>query len=286
MNRPSKHIHADGFPSLSAFIASDRDNTAAIFKRFRRLAARNLLLLQSELAELEAKLDAFDQQDQESLESLQTLRNWEDYKAKNDHDSERIKLLLDVRAKMNEYREALISESAISLLPPPDRRTLKAFRTNFFHGPPGDGRSFPMLGGYSSSLYDDTEDLVVLHTSEPPDRLTTFVQDYFGYLFTEKAGHGDIVSPLVGYASGKRIAMFISILSIVLAALLLVGAILILHRTESEDLKLGLVALFTIIFAATIGLLTNARKAEVFGATAAYAAVLVVFVSGDIGSAS
>ena len=31
------------------------------------------------------------------------------------------------------------------------------------------------------------------------------------------------------------------------------------------------------------GLLTSARRAEVFGATAAYAAVLVVYVSGSLG---
>jgi hypothetical protein len=40
-----------------------------------------------------------------------------------------------------------------------------------------------MLGGHSSDLYDDPDDLVVLHTAEPPDRLTMFVQDYFGFLF-------------------------------------------------------------------------------------------------------
>jgi len=34
---------------------------------------------------------------------------------------------------------------------------------------------------------------------------------------------------------------------------------------------------------AAIGLLTNARRAKLFGSTAAYAAVLVVFVSGNLG---
>jgi hypothetical protein len=48
-------------------------------------------------------------------------------------------------------------------------------------------------------------------------------------------------------------------------------------------LRLGMVAMFTAIFAAVIGLLTNARRAEIFGSTAAYAAVLVVFVSGNLG---
>jgi hypothetical protein len=46
---------------------------------------------------------------------------------------------------------------------------------------------------------------------------------------------------------------------------------------------LGLLTVFTLLFAGSIGLLTNARRAEVFAATAAYAAVLVVFVSGDLG---
>lgn len=45
-----------------------------------------------------------------------------------------------------------------------------------------------MLGGYGSSLFDDPDDLLVLHTREPPDKLTMFVQDYFGYLFEVRSG--------------------------------------------------------------------------------------------------
>lgn len=119
----------------------------------------------------------------------------------------------------------------------------------------------------------------------------------------------------VGYASGDKIAAFISYLSTMLATLLLVGAILVLYKVSNNDLRLGLIALFTVVFAASVGLLTNASMAEVFGATAAsvipsgnqtvvylngdaersglggmlltddsYAAVLVVFVSGNLTS--
>jgi tetraacyldisaccharide-1-P 4'-kinase len=49
-------------------------------------------------------------------------------------------------------------------------------------------------------------------------------------------------------------------------------------------MKLGWIALFTLLFAGAIPLVTNARRAEVFAACAAYAAVLVVFVSGNIGA--
>jgi hypothetical protein len=45
-----------------------------------------------------------------------------------------------------------------------------------------------------------------------------------------------------------------------------------------------MVALFTFLFATFVALLTNARRSEVFGATAAYAAVLVVYVSAGVGS--
>ncbi|KAH7276031.1 hypothetical protein B0J15DRAFT_476441 [Fusarium solani] len=277
--------YVDGFPSLANFIASDRDGTSTIFKRFNRLAARNLLLLQSELAELEAKLDEYDREDNgRGMEVLQSLRNWEEYKARNDKDSDRMKLLDKIRITLKDYREAMIFESTLATIPPPDRKTIKAFRNNFFHKGPERVEGWPMLGGHSSSLYDDPDDLVVLHTAEPPDRLTMFVQGYFGFLFKDEDHRKATTSSSVGYASGKRISAFISYLSTLLAALLLIGAIVVLYNIKTDDLKLGLIALFTIIFAASVGLLTNARRAEVFGATAAYAAVLVVFVSGDLGN--
>lgn len=50
------HSSLLGYPSLARFIASDSDRTSLVFRRFDRLAARNLLYLQSELAELEGKL--------------------------------------------------------------------------------------------------------------------------------------------------------------------------------------------------------------------------------------
>lgn len=73
----------------------------------------------------------------------------------------------------------------------------------------------------------------------------------------------------IGYACANRIATFISYLSTILATLLLVGAILVLYKVNSNDVRLELIALFTVIFAGSVGLLTNGSMAEVFGATAA-----------------
>ena len=70
--------YVKGYPSLAAFIASDRDKSTAIYRRFDRLSARNLLYMQSELVELEARQDAFDADDsQGTLEAKDSARNWQ-----------------------------------------------------------------------------------------------------------------------------------------------------------------------------------------------------------------
>lgn len=72
--------------------------------------------------------------------------------------------------------------------------------------------------------------------------------------------------------------------AVVLAASLLEGAIVSLYMVTNPNIQLGLIAVFTSLFAATLALLTNAKLAEMFAATAAYAAVLVVFISGNLGN--
>ena len=90
-----------------------------------------------------------------------------------------------------------------------------------------------------------------------------------------------------------------STISALIAAFLLIGAMIALYYAKKGGVKLGLVAIFTILFAASVGGLTNSRRQDVYASTAAYAdsyrlfyranadsaryaAVLVVFISGNI----
>ncbi|KAJ8106301.1 hypothetical protein OPT61_g9625 [Boeremia exigua] len=267
-----------GYPSLAAFIASDPDGTTAIFKRFNRLAARHLLHLQSQLAELQAEQDALDREDAlGSLEVKQHSRNWADFTkaAAYDPRQKRRKELCDeIGLVLKSYREALLSESQLASLPSPTKRTLEAFRYRFFNC--GAGTPYPTLGGHSRALFNEIDDLVVLKV-EDRDRLTAFLQDHCLRLFSVGKDQDGIV-----YASDHRIAQTVTLLSTFNAAALLVGAIVMLYAISSEKIKLGVIALFTALFAANVGILTNARRAELFAATAGYVAVLVVFVSGSI----
>ena len=76
------------------------------------------------------------------------------------------------------------------------------------------------------------------------------------------------------HVAGHRIQRAGAVISVVLSVLLLIGGMvcLMLVSHRSFGLRLGTIILFTLMFAGVVGLLTNARRAEMFGSSAAYVA--------------
>ncbi|KAF2496386.1 hypothetical protein BU16DRAFT_509404 [Lophium mytilinum] len=273
-----KSYYLNGYPSLAHFIASDRDKSTVVFRRFDRLSARNLLCLQSELAELEAKQDAADQADAlGDIATKQNARNWEQVRQRakdGGREIERVQLAIEIREKLKEYREALMFESTLLSLAPPSQRVLQALRIKFQNITPDDPEGWPTLGGASSNIYDDGNDLVALRTAPHQDRMTTFVRDRLGIFFTARCRSDPIIQDrpadgLTAYVSETKVTIFVTILSTIMSAILLVGAIVSLYIVTSQKARLGMIGGFTVLFAVTLVLLTNARRAEVFGASAA-----------------
>jgi hypothetical protein len=116
--------YISGFGDLAKFIASDHDGDTAIFRRFDSLSSRNLLYLQSELAELECLQRQYDEED--ARDSLQadlsavinsTSRDWSSFdQGANDPNSpvrerlkKRMELVVAIREKLKEYR--MLSQS-------------------------------------------------------------------------------------------------------------------------------------------------------------------------------
>ncbi|KAH7348793.1 hypothetical protein BKA65DRAFT_383893, partial [Rhexocercosporidium sp. MPI-PUGE-AT-0058] len=83
------------------------------------------------------------------------------------------------------------------------------------------------------------------------------------------------------YFSEGRIQFAGNVISTIFCAILLLGAMAVLSVLDRQrwKLRLGMVSLFTSLFAFMVDLLKNARRAEIFASTAAYAAVLVVYIS-------
>jgi hypothetical protein len=157
----------------------------------------------------------------------------------------------------------MIFESTLIRLPKPPKKTLRAFRTKFIKV----GRTktaHPVLGGRIGTLLDNENDLVSLSVPEEQDRLTSFARDYLAFLFQTGPRDGKVV-----YVSDTRIGHFVAWLSVFIAAVLLIGAVVGLYVVQSPNARLAMIAAFTVAFAAGVGLLTNARRAELFAATAA-----------------
>jgi hypothetical protein len=69
----------DGYPALANWIARDPDGDTYVFRKFDRLAARNILHLQARLIDPEHDIDEIDEQARNSNDSNSELssRRWE-----------------------------------------------------------------------------------------------------------------------------------------------------------------------------------------------------------------
>ncbi|KIX03004.1 uncharacterized protein Z518_06554 [Rhinocladiella mackenziei CBS 650.93] len=277
---------AVGFASLASAMVRCKDHSMMIYNRFDHLSTRNLLYLQSELAALQRQQDDFDREDffDAQTDTRNIARSWEAFesaaKIQGTRAAKRMALVRKIRSKIKEYKEAVLLDADVLALRRPSKQTFRAFDQVFMNA--NEGR-FPTLGGSSSALYNDRHDISALARPLEEDRLTSFLRKHCLLLFLER--YPDRDSRLV-YVSTRRIAVVVGLINVLLAAAFLFGAIYNLYYVDQEKIKLRLIAGYTTAFALCISLVTNAKRSEIFGACAAYAAVLVVFVSGSLGSDS
>lgn len=138
-------------------------------------------------------------------------------------------------------------------------------------------------------FFEDESDFVALRPAQGEDRLSQFLTDHCNWMFEVSAPTYIVMFSLtlsqkkrdpsrqpwdgVRYGPETRIAKAVGFISVVVAAILLIGAIMSLYFIKNPGWRLGLVAFWTSLFSLSVSILSTARRAEVFGAGAAYAAV-------------
>ncbi|KAF2014522.1 hypothetical protein BU24DRAFT_423448 [Aaosphaeria arxii CBS 175.79] len=287
-----------GFPSLSTFMSHNAQCESFIFKRFDRLAARNLLYMQSELAALEARLDELDAEDAldpRGSEAKRSARMWEEFErlgGGSDGDGsprmrERWEVVMKIRSTLREYHETLLLQSRIAALEPPSAQVLEGFNAEFGATPAN--RS---LLGASKNIYDAEDedkvrDLAQLYSTERRDPVSAFLVKYMLRWLHKKpeASSQSVAHSRLTYVHTPRLDALVELFYAILSVSLLLGAILGLYFVHSPAWRIVVIALFTLVFAASAAFLSDGRRLAVFGASAAYAAVLVVFVSGEMDGA-
>ncbi|KFY32813.1 hypothetical protein V495_08702, partial [Pseudogymnoascus sp. VKM F-4514 (FW-929)] len=278
----------NGFPRVARKLNSDPDKTTTIFRRFDRLSARNLLLLEAELAELEARQDCLDEEDRKSLseEVRRCHADWNTFEGfamgrdsngdpTNPGQAEKLDLALKIREKLKEYHEALAVHQTLLNSKPPAATTIKAM-TDWFFRHNGVPTTRPQLWGASGKRFHDPYDLVALRVPADQDRLSEFILKCFGGLFSSVQAP-DAPDTHANYIRESSVARAVAVVSSILSAILLFGSIASLYFVHNSYALLGMLGGWTVLFAVSVGLLTNARRDQVFAATAAYCAVLVVF---------
>ncbi|OAL46763.1 hypothetical protein IQ07DRAFT_545756 [Pyrenochaeta sp. DS3sAY3a] len=286
----------DGYPALAAWVARDPDRETFVCRKFSQLAARNILHLQAELIALEHEIKQQDEEARRStdFQTRQASRRWETLlKGAATADSlawKRVESLKRLKTLLREYHEALVLQSQISEMGTPNDQPLSALREfvkgSFFKDE--NGKALPIISGRAQGFLDDKNDLISMAKPHEEDYLTRILQNCWISRKPKTVSSLNQISvdPFDRTAIYRNIHIVrtVAALDLLLAALLLVGSIVNLYFVQDHKAKLGLIALYTILFALSVTLCTNARRAEVFASTAAFAAVLVVFVSGELGS--
>ena len=108
MASPTKE-YLNGFPSVAQFIAQDKDKSSTVYRRFDRLAARNLLYQQSRLQQLEKKQQSLDDEDLQNgdLDSKRAATCWEEFEALakvRERERERMETAEEIEKHLRAYR--------------------------------------------------------------------------------------------------------------------------------------------------------------------------------------
>ncbi|KAL3419832.1 hypothetical protein PVAG01_08330 [Phlyctema vagabunda] len=281
----------EGYPRLGSYMGMSPEN--AIIRKFGSLNLENVLYLQAELTHLEIKLREIQARDNRSEDEKisKFSRDWYWLDASADEDEcEQFDTVMRIRAKLKEYNDAVLQQSAMALLPKPNPTNLESLRGLLER---------PSMGNFSLTGEDwhtwapndkpihHEEDLIALRARHNQDRFSTFVIEKLVIRIHNLIWHrfrqpADLESGIVFY-NVKNLLRFTAIITTVIASLLPVLATCILYYLESMDAKLGVIAIFTFVFALCLTTFTNAKKGEIFTATTAFVAVEVVFVSGNGG---
>ena len=137
----------------------------------------------------------------------------------------------------------------------------------------------------SLCLPDETEDLITKF-------LSSTLMQWYHYLIGHKSKKKfELQDPFsnkkeptpVYYYSDRVIKAAVNILGTLLAALVPALTSLALFFINSQLSRMGAIIGFTFLFATVLMLITSVKRAECFAITAAFSAVLVVFVGNNNG---
>ncbi|KAH8776511.1 hypothetical protein F5883DRAFT_248746 [Diaporthe sp. PMI_573] len=254
----------------------------AILRRFKALNAQELLYSQAEIIHLEERLQRLVDRDAAHPDRKFYSKDWWSLAHGLDIDSrEQWRTIRKIRKKLDKYNERLLRQAMLAKLEGPNKLDLEFLKEWLERDSMG---AFPILGP-DMEAWNHSEDLVALKPRSPQDPTSRWFTATVFPLYHKLIGHKvkDPESPELGdglYNYKESIlSSTANIFTTVLASLLPLLSITVLYTIQSDTIKLGVIVIFSACFSLALALTTNARRIEIFAATAAFAAVNVVFLT-------
>ncbi|CZR67079.1 uncharacterized protein PAC_16978 [Phialocephala subalpina] len=274
----------EGYPAIAQLMGCHDE--FAIVRRFKELNMQDILYLQAEILHLKEELKKIELDDKEHPERVFFSRDW--WSLANAQDEEGQKqwaIVLEIRRKLQEYNARITEQVFLSNQKGPNSYDLAFFRDWLERPKMG---NFP-LRGLDRNAWDTeyTDDLLAIKRREHADPVSRWFIDGFIPWFHNKFGSRFKKpipeSPLseVSQYNETPLLRIVNILGTLVASLLPISSIVILYFVNNAVVRLGIVVAFTAVFSITLLLITQAKRAEVFAATSAFAAVQVVFISSN-----
>ncbi|KAK8034782.1 hypothetical protein PG993_009777 [Apiospora rasikravindrae] len=308
--RRQRHSAITTTPRATPFLAQFWSQTqTGIARRFKRLAALNVLYLQAELSHLEHELERQRRRDLETGRDERADCDWNWLllsESELNGGSRQWEVALEIRERLGEYYSTLLQYSQMANLAPPTeeqrKEMFKIVGSSSLNDRLGAFQSLDLAGVEGPAAYarENAHDLVLLDGREEENDLlsTWLVEPFFRAVhclcrrhkktlpkdlesaltmpgddndFGVHLYHHDFVNRIVGALVGSATPL---------------ASMVILYSVQNNNAKIGLVCVFTLMFCLALSTLSKARRIEVFAATAAFGSVQVVWVSQQISQGS
>ncbi|KAI5924173.1 hypothetical protein F4810DRAFT_666068 [Camillea tinctor] len=302
----TRYPEPGGYDRLAQFMG--RHPQLGIFRRFGALAYETLLYYQAEISDIEQRLRGLraankspgdgpggDNRKEYMMSWVELLESTESDDP-DDTGREQLKLIMRLRDLMVKYEKALYYHNHALTLRRPHGKLLKDLRE--WMDRPLLGRIMIFSCDYKAWTKDKDieEDLLTFENSMMDHftalvtyRLTDIYHKFVGRYIHKKTGKND--NPVLPVTNEddphmiiyphRVVARLTRTITVFLACMLPVISIAILYTVSDTKTRLGIIAGLTGFFSISMDIFTMATLPEIFAATAAFAAVLVVFIGSN-----
>ncbi|KAF1837463.1 hypothetical protein BDW02DRAFT_565938 [Decorospora gaudefroyi] len=265
----SKAWQTEGYKALSKWMASEND--FFVFRRFESLNANTILYLQHRITELEKRLESIHGMIEGSAPEQKLKNSSFGWDAK--YMPERSQIMSELSCLLMHYNQYIEAFSKIRTRPRAEKRQIDNVENWLARR---------AITKEETDFVNHKSDLITINSrSRPPlgQWLETCQNLHLWKLF--KAKHLDglhVPSAATAYSSDEAFERFTTLGIIFVGLIMLLAPMWWLECVPDSKARLGVITGFVCVFMLAMTTATINRPFEVVAATAAYAAVLMVFM--------